>query len=159
MKSLASWLLAFFMVIFWIFRVIVTLFDQTGGSFGGFIVFNDTIEIALLFVSIICFILILRRNIIGAIVYLVTYGLYFGQYIFATAIPTITESGSVDAITLENLLVAALGIIIALCEVLNIAFEKTKKNHYSDNKTDWFFDNKDYDRVLDDRADKNQYKL
>ena len=59
MKSLFSWLLTFFMVMFWVFRIIATLSAQFGSDFGGFIVFNNTIEIALLFISILAFILII----------------------------------------------------------------------------------------------------
>ena len=63
MKSLTSWLLTFFLAIFWAFRVIVTISIQNGAAndFGGFIVFNETFEIAMLFVSLLCFILIIRR--------------------------------------------------------------------------------------------------
>ncbi len=159
MKSLTSWLLVMFMAMFWGFRIIVTIFAQVGGSFGGFIVFDNTIEIVLLFVSIACFALILRRNLIGALIYLLSYGLYFGKYLYETAFPFLMSGNPMDTVTLQNSFVAVLGIFIGLCVVLNIAFEKRTKDHYSDNKTDWFFDNKDYDRVLDDRADKNQYKF
>ena len=61
MKNVASWLLVFIMGIFWVFRVAVTLSAQFGGDFGGFIVFNNTIEIALLFITLVCFIFIIRR--------------------------------------------------------------------------------------------------
>lgn len=159
MKSLASWLLAFFMVLFWGFRVIVAISAQTGGDFGGFIAFDNTIEIVLLFVSILSFILILKRSLIGAIIYLVSYGYYFGKYIVTTALPILTSGEAMSISVLQNFLAAALGILLGLIIFLNIAFEKTKKNDYSDNKTDWFFRNKDYDRVLDERADKNQYKF
>ena len=53
MKSLASWLLVFFMAMFWVFRIIVTLSAQFGSDFGGFIVFNNTLEIAMLFISLL----------------------------------------------------------------------------------------------------------
>ena len=35
---------------------------------------------------------------------------------------------------------------------------KIRKRDPKDKKTDWFFQNEQYDRKLDDRADKNQYR-
>ena len=55
MKNVASWLLVFFMGMFWVFRIAVTLSTQFGGDFGGFIVFNNTFEIVLLFLTLLCF--------------------------------------------------------------------------------------------------------
>ncbi len=64
MKSLSSWLIVFFMIFFWLFRVIVAFEAQYEKDFGGFIAFNYTIEIILLFVAILCMILVLRRMLI-----------------------------------------------------------------------------------------------
>lgn len=58
----------------------------------------------------------------------------------------------------QNSIIGIIGIIIALCIVINIAFEKVKLRHFTDKKTDWYFDNDKYDRKFDDRADKNQYR-
>jgi hypothetical protein len=158
MKSITSWLLSFFMIMFWAFRVIVAVSAQYGGDFGGFIVFDNIIEIALLFVSILCFILIVKRKILGGIIYLVGYGYYFGSYIITEALPVLSSGEQMDITVLQNVVVAMLGLILGLCIILDIAVERVRSNHFSDNKTDWFFDNKDYDRKMDDRADKNQYK-
>lgn len=158
MKSFASWLLAFFMVMYWVFRVIVTLSAQYGGDFGGFIVFDNTIEIVLLFVSLLCFILVVKRIIWGGLIYLGGYGFYFGTYIYQNFIPALSSEEPVDMVILQNTIVAIIGLILGLCIVLNIALEKAKLKHFSDNKTDWYFNNKDYDRKLDERADKNQYR-
>ena len=59
---------------------------------------------------------------------------------------------------LQNSVVGALGIAIALCIVIDIAVQKVTAKHFTDNKTDWYFDNEKYDRKMDDRADKNQYR-
>ena len=64
MKSLSSWLLVMFMAIFWIFRVIVAFQAQYQKDFGGFVAFNLTVEIVLLFITILCIILILRRMLL-----------------------------------------------------------------------------------------------
>ena len=158
MKSLLSWLTVLFMAMFWIFRIAVTVSLQFGGSFGGFLVFNNTFEIIMLFVSMLCFILIVRRNIFGPIIYTVGYGLYFGSYIFSTFVPSLTSGEQIDIVVLQNGFVAILGLVLGLVTLLNIAYEKTKLKHFSDKKTDWYFDNEKYERKLDDRADKNQYR-
>lgn len=158
MKSLFSWLLTFFMAIFWVFRIIVTLSAQYGGDFGGFIVFNNTIEIALLFISLLAFILIVKRNIWGGIIYLASYGYYFGSYIFSSAIVPLMDGETLEFAVLQNTIIAVFGLILALFTVLDLVLEKARRKNYSDNKTDWFFDNENYDRKLDDRADKNQYR-
>ena len=154
MKSLSSWLLVMFMGMFWIFRIIVAFQAQYGETFGGFIVFNSTVEIALLFVAILCMILVLRRNWIGGIIYLASYGYYFGGYIFSN----ITSEGEMSAAVMQNIFVSAIGVIIAFCVFFDLMVNKLRKRDPKDKKTDWFFQNKDYDRKLDDRADKNQYR-
>ena len=160
MKCLSSWLLIMFMGMFWIFRIVVTLAVQYSPeeNFGGFIVFDRTLEIIMLFVSLLCFALILKRVIWGGVIYLVGYGFYFGKYIFINAIPALTMAGEMDIGIVQNLIIAFLGILLGLFVIIDIMFERTKNKHFSDKKTDWFFDNKDYDRKYDDRADKNQYR-
>ena len=156
MKNVSSWLLVFFMGIFWMFRIVVTLSAQFGGDFGGFIVFDNTLEIALLFFTLVCIILILKRVIWGGILYLVANCLYFGGYIVQNLFPAMFSEGGIDMIVLQNSVVGALGIIIALCTVIDIAVQKIHTKHFSDNKTDWYFNNEKYDREMDERADKNQ---
>ena len=158
MKSLGSWLTAFFLVIFWGFRVIVTVKGQFGDDFGGFIVFDTTWEIALLFISIICFILILRRMLTGAIIYLVGYGYYFGNYLVTNVLNNLIAGEELSISVMQNAFVAILGLVLGLCTLLNIAFDRVKSKHFSDNQTDWYFNSKKYDRELDERADKNQYR-
>ena len=158
MKSLASWLTIMFLGMFWLLRVIITLATQFGSDFGGFIVFNNTVEILLLFLSLLCFVLIAKRIIWGAIIYVVSYGWYFGAYLISNFFPALISGEQIDLIVLQNSVVAILGIILGLVALLNIAYEKTKLKHFSDNKTDWYFDNEKYDRKMDDRADKNQYR-
>lgn len=50
------------------------------------------------------------------------------------------------------------GVIIAFCVFFDLMVNKLRKRDPKDKKTDWFFQNKEYDRKLDDRADKNQYR-
>ena len=49
-----------------------------------------------------------------------------------------------------------LGIILAFAVLVDLAVDKGRKP--KDKKTDWFYANEQYDRQLDDRADKNNYR-
>ena len=158
MKSLASWLSIMFLAMFWAFRVAVTLSAQYGRDFGGFIVFDNTIEIALLFVSLLCFVFVAKRNILGPIIYLFGYGWYFGTYLINNFVPALTSGEPMDSIILENSFVTLIGLILGTMTLLNIAYEKTKLKHFTDNKTDWYFDNDKYNRKFDERADRNEYR-
>ena len=158
MKNVTSWLLVFFMGMFWMFRIAVTLSALFGDDFGGFIVFDNTYEIVLLFLTLLCFMLIIKRVIWGGILYLVANCIYFGGYIVNNLFPALSNEGGIDMAILQNSVVGALGIAIALCIVIDIAVQKVTAKHFTDNKTDWYFDNEKYDRKMDDRADKNQYR-
>ena len=85
------------------------------------------------------------------------YGYYFGRYIF-DSIPGLTSGESVDFMILQNVIVGALAVLLGFLIIIDILVEKSKRKNYSDNKTDWFFKNKNTDRQLDERADKNQYR-
>lgn len=147
-----------FMGMFWIFRVIVALSVQFGGTdFGGFIAFDFNTEVILLFSTIVCLILVLRRLLAGAIAYLGTYGFYFGTYILNNLIVNRPETGlSMDV--LQNVLVAALGVILAVLVLIDLLIDKATRKSHSDRKTDWFFNTDKFDRKYDERADKNQYR-
>ena len=159
MKNVSSYLLAMFIIMFWIFRVIVAYKTGMEETFGGFIAFNNNIEIMLLFIALISFTFIVRRKIIGAIVYLISYGYYFGGYFITNVIPLLIEGEKMEMIAIQNAIVCCIALIIAICTFFDILFEKIKKNKYTDSKTDWFFNNKDSDRVKDERADENHYKF
>ena len=158
MKNLSSWLLVMFMFMFWIFRIAVTYQAQYEKEFGGFIAFNFNIEVALLFIVVLCMILILRRFLIGGILYLVSYGYYFGGYILSNALPGLLEGESLSMSVLQNTMVSFIGIVLAVCVFLDLVVQKARKRDPKDKKTDWFFNNEQYDRKMDDRADKNQYR-
>ena len=158
MKSLISWFIAIWLIIFWGFRIAVTISEQYGNALGGFLVFDKTLEIIMLFVSLICFILIFKRKLIGIIIYLIGYGFYFGKYILGTSVPALMNE-DFDMAIVQNMAVAIVGIMLGVFELFDMLIERAKKKNYSDNKTDWFFKDKKYERKFDDRADKNQYKI
>lgn len=158
MKNLSSWLLVMFMGMFWLFRLIVAFQAQYEQNFGGFIAFNYTIEIVLLFVVILCILLVLRRNLFGGILYLVSYGYYFGGYILKNAIPVLISGETMNMAVMQNTLASAVAVIIAVCVFFDLVVSKIRKKDPKDKKTDWFFNNEQYDRKYDERADKNQYR-
>ena len=158
MRNLSSWLLVMFMGLFWIFRLVIAISIQFGGSdFGGFIAFDFNTEIILLFTTIVCLILILRRFLIGALAYLGTYGYYFGTYLINNLFINKTEAGLSFEI-LQNVLVSGIGIILAVLVLIDLLFDKATIKSHSDKKTDWFFKTDKFDRKYDERADRNQYR-
>ena len=158
MRNLSSWLLVMFMAMFWLFRVIVALSVQFGGNdFAGFIVFDFNTEIVLLFTTIVCLVLVVKRFFIGAIAYLITYGYYFGTYLLNNLLLNKPEAGlSTDII--QNGLVSAIAIILSALVLIDLLIDKATRKSFSDRKTDWYFKTDKYDRKYDERADKNQYR-
>lgn len=136
--------------IFWLFRVIVTMMYSGGSSFP-VQPMNMAFEIVLLFVAFICIILIAKRSMIGAILYLVAYGAYFGVDIYQNV-----TQGTINAL---NLMVSIVGMIIPFLAFANIGLSTGKKGSGKNRKTDWFYGTDQYERNFDERADTNQYKL
>ena len=79
--SVYSYMLTILGIMFWIFRAIITAVYSAGGSFP-IQPLNLTWEIALIFASIPCVILVLKRNIIGAALYVAVYVSYFGTALY-----------------------------------------------------------------------------
>ena len=71
MKKFSTYLVTMFMVMFWIYRIIVALTNTIGIDLG-FTIYNYWIEVALLFITIVSIILVFKRKILGAILYLLT---------------------------------------------------------------------------------------
>ena len=157
MQNLSTWLLVMFMGMFWVFRMIVAFTTEIGMDFGGITALNVEVEIALLFVALICMVLVIRRSLFGAIIYLIAYGSYFGVYLYNNISLLFTgETFSIEIAT--NLLISIIGTVIPIAILLDILLDKNRKAHPKDKKTDWFYQNEKFDRKLDDRADKNNYR-
>lgn len=156
MTSMFSYLITMFGGMFWLFRLIIAV-TYTMSIDIGIEPLNFNIEVILLFVTLFCMILIVKRNIIGALVYFVAYGLYFGTDLY-NGIINITngQTGIVDYV---SLFLSLIGVLIPFLTVMDIFLNKDRKGSTKDKKTDWFYTNEQYDRKLDERADKNQYKF
>ena len=55
-------------------------------------------------------------------------------------------------------MVSLIGVIIPIAVLIDLLADKNRKNNPKDSKTDWFYKNEQYDRKLDERADKNNYR-
>ena len=149
MIGMLSYLISFLGILFWGFRVVV-VFCATMQIDFMVTPINLNLEIALLFVSIPCFALILKRNLAGAFVYFIAFTAYFGNDLYRCLT---TNTGS-----METILIDALGVILPLISLIDIGINKDRMGTLEDKKTVWFYGNKDYDRKLDERADKNNYR-
>ena len=159
MRSVFSWLISALAVMFWGFRIVVAMMATFEIDFIVTPIDFNT-EIALLFVTLPCLVLIFKRNIIGAIIYFGIYGWYFGMEL-ARIIESLITNGT--AILPMNVVVQALvcivAILISLSNLLDIIFSRFRKSENPSKKVDWFYKNEDYDRKLDERRDKNNYRI
>ncbi len=159
MKNFSTWLLVMFVAMFWVFRLIVAFMYELGQDLGGIEPFNQQMEIILLFVVLLCIILIVKRKIVGALIYLMAYGLYFGTNLISGITTLLNQGDSIIDITLYiNMFISLLGVALPIAVLLDLLLDKNRKAHPKDKKTDWFYKNEAYDRKLDERADKNNYR-
>ena len=159
MKNFSTWMIVMFIVMFWIFRVMMAVSAELNWEMGALRPLNTQIEIMLLFVVLVCIVLIVKRKILGALIYLLAYGLYFGTDIVnnLSVLSSALEAG-VDINLYANLLLSLIGLILPIVTILDLLMDKARKANPKDKKTDWFYNNEQFDRKLDERADKNNYR-
>ena len=159
MKKFSTWMLVMFMVLFWLLRIVIALAYELKWNFAGLVPLNQSMEIALLFVFLLCLILIVKRKMIGALLYLLTYGMYFGTNVTSN-IQTILDvaNGTTDISQYLNLFMSVIGIILPIAVLLDLLWDGERKENPKDKKTDWFYKNQKFDRKMDERADKNNYR-
>ena len=157
MKNLSTYLLVMFMLMFWGFRVVLTLMSQMGDGLMGIMPSNINIEIVLLFATLVCVILVVKRKIVGAVLYLALYGIYFGGDLTAQ-IAKMTSGNVLTIAEMGSAFFSLIGIIIPLAVLIDLLLDKNRKAHPVDKKTDWFYKNEQFDREVDERADKNNYR-
>lgn len=154
MKNLTTYLFVIFMAMFWFFRIIVAICYNMGIEF----ITTPTdlnFEIILIFLTFVAMILVVKRSVLGAIIYLIGNGLYFGTNIYNIMVST--NNGVLTSYS--DIAIALLGIILPLLILFDLLLDKNRKAHPVDKKTDWFYKNNEFDRKLDERADKNHYKF
>ena len=159
MKKFSTWMLVMFMILFWILRVVVAVAYELKWNVAGLMPLNQNMEVILLFVVLLCIILVVKRKILGALLYLLSYGLYFGSTVIENIqVLTNAITGTVEIGTYSNLFMAVIGIILPIAVLLDLLWDRERKENPRDKKTDWFYNNEQYDRQLDERADKNNYR-
>lgn len=156
MRSLASYLLLIFMIMFWAFRLIVA-FTTSMGIDIGFIPIDMNIEIILLFITLFSALLVAKRKLLGAIIYLISYGAYFGIDLYST-IMNILNGDIITLTQYTRAMVSFIGMVIPISVFFNMLIDKNRSAHPVDKKTDWFYKNKEFDRNIDSRADQNEYR-
>ena len=158
MKKFSTYLLVMFMIMFWILRIIVTIMSQLGKDFMGMVPMNEAIEIAILFATLLCLVLIVKRKLIGSLLYIVLHAIYFGGDI-TNKLDLIANNQSLTLAQSTGLMFSMLGIILPLAVLIDLLLDKGRKENPKDKKTDWFYKNEEFDRKLDERADKNNYRI
>ena len=157
MKKFSTYLLVMFMIIFWIVRIIVTIMAQLGKDFMGMVPMNESFEIIILFATLVCLILVAKRKWTGSLLYLTLHAIYFGGDI-TNKLMIISNNESLTIGQNMQLIFSMLGIILPLAVLIDLVLDKNRKDNPKDKKTDWFDNNEEFDRKLDDRADKNNYR-
>lgn len=157
MKKFSTYLLVMFMILFWILRIIITVMAQLGKDFIGVVPIDETFEIILLFAFLICAVLVVKRKIVGALLYLTLHAIYFGGDI-TEKIGILSNGETLTMGQTGDLMFSIIGIILPLAVLIDLLLDRGRKEHPVDKKTDWFYKNEQFDRKLDDRADKNNYR-
>ena len=161
MASFSTWILTIFMIMFWLFRAIVAVCTQFSIDLLGIVAYDFNMEVIIAFATLICIILVVKRKLIGSLIYLALYGVYFGEH-FITNMMILIQGQTVTIDLSMNLISDLVGIVLALFIVLDMLVDKGRKANPIDRKTDWYFKNEKYDEELkarDQREDKNEYKF
>lgn len=157
MKSLFSYLITILAVIYWMFRVIVSLMYSMGKEFICQPL-DPNIEIGILFLTIPSIIFIIRRNVIAATLYFGMYAAYFGTILFNSLTGMPAEQETLAFSNFTSIFVTALGVVIPFLVFADVAIQKSSF-HPVDKNTEWYYNNEKYERKYDDRADTNHYKI
>ena len=78
------------------------------------------------------------------------------MYIYQNVVAIINNTASLELYM--DMFIALIGVAIPIAAFFDVLLDKSRKANPVDKQTDWFYKNKDYDRKLDERADKNQYR-
>ena len=162
MSNFSTWMIAIFMIMFWIFRAIVALCTQYSIDFLGLEAYNFNLEVIIAFATVICIVLVVKRIMAGSLIYLVMYGAYFGEHLVANLITLLQGNTALTVDASMNLISDLIAIVLALFSVVDMFVDKGRKVNPIDKKTDWYFKNEKYDEELkgrDQREDKNEYKF
>lgn len=156
MKKLSTYLLVIFMVMFWVFRVAVALGNSVGKDMG-FPIEDINVEIVLLFIDVALIVLVFKRKMIGAIGFLLVNIWYFGPKLL-NSVSAVLMGEELSLYVVNAALEGFIAVILAVAILFDMLLDRNRKNNPKDKKTDWFYKNEKFDREMDERADKNNYR-
>ena len=155
MKKFSTWMVLCLDVIFWILRIVAAYTASMGMEFMIKPIDMNT-EILLIFVALLSFILIAKRKFLGAIIYIIGYWGYFGVSLWKNIVQMQTVGGMIN--DYMSVFFSFIGVILPIATLLELLLDKNRQSHYKDQKTDWYYADKQYDMQKDDRDDKNNYR-
>ena len=155
MKNFSSWLITMFAFMFWGVRLVGTTLYSIGNDFL-FVPTDITMEIALLFITFICICFFIKRRLWASIIYLSGHFLYYIPSFVTHFMQIMDKTLELDAYM--GVFFEFIGIILPLVALFDVLLDKNRKANPKDKKTDWFYKNKEFDRQMDERADKNNYR-
>ena len=155
MQKFSTWMIVSLDVIFWMLRIVAT-YTYTMGMDFMIKPLDPNVEISLIFFTLLAFILIVKRKLLGPVIYMIGYYGYFGVALYKNIVQMQTVGGMIDDYL--SVFISFIGIILPTLTMFDWLLDKNKKLHPTDKKTDWFYRNKKYDIQKDDRADKNNYR-
>lgn len=155
MQKFSTWMIVMFMILFLLLRIICTYCSQMGIEFMAQPL-DFSLEIFIIFTAVLCIVLIIKRKWLGVILYLIAYEGYFGVDIFNN-FNNLME-GTLSASQYMNIFFSFIGMVLPLVVLFDMLFDKNRELNPTDKKTDWFYKNKEFDRKMDERSDKNNYR-
>ena len=142
MTSIFSYLLTIFGIVFWFFRAIVTVMFQIDQPLFATPI-NVELEILILFLTLPCILLVIKRNIIGAAMYFGLYGTYFGTALYESILEM--QAGGITIVNSSNMFCVILGILIPMLTFVDILVNKNRQGLGANKNTDWYYKNEEYD--------------
>ena len=94
---------------------------------GGIEPLNQQMEIILLFVVLVCIILVVKRKLIGALLYLLAYGLYFGVDIANNIQVVFNALETIDISVYMNIFISIIGVVLPLGVLFDMLMDKGRK--------------------------------
>lgn len=158
MLTMTNILINFSAIVHWILRFFVAWSDYSMKE--SFIQpYNFTIEIVLLFASLVFIVGIIKGKLWAAILYFTSYALYLGIPLLEFIISNASNGFWNTLISNYNMLASIIGIVIAFLPFMYILANIGRDGNKKMKDMEWFFKKGNYERVYDERADRNQYKI
>lgn len=159
MGNLLRYMLVAVIAIMWGVRIIITINSQYGLEFMGITPYNNIAEITVLFTTLLSMVLIVRKNVFGPVILLVSNAAYYGAFLINEAM-VVTENFTImDAEIQLQITFSLIAIILGVASCFEWLVTKNKEKFFRDTKRDWFFANDNLTKEVDDRQDENHYRL